>query len=88
MCAKGEDGMEILSKAVVLEDGENYFDSDEIPEDTNTSRVFLNAPEKESEITGWVNSEEDGYLVFKIPFENGWKIYVDGQKQEIEKADL
>ena len=88
MCAKGEEGIEILSKAVVLEDGENYFDSDEIPEDTNTSRVFLNAPEKESEITGWVNSEEDGYLVFKIPFENGWKIYVDGQEQEIEKADL
>ena len=35
-----------------------------------------------------MNSEEDGYLVFKIPFENGWKIYVDGQEQEIEKADL
>lgn len=88
LCAQGEDSIEILKKAVVLEDGENYDSAEEIPEDTNASKVFLNSPKKESEISGWVTTEEEGWLVFKIPYENGWKIYVDGEEQKIEKADL
>lgn len=88
LCAEGEDSMEILKKAAVAEDGEDYESLEEIPDSENTSRVFLNGPEKESEISGWVTSEEDGMLVFKIPYENGWKIYVDGKEQETEKADL
>ena len=88
LCEEEEDSMEILEKAVVLEEGTDYASVEEIPQDTNTSRVFLNAPKKESKLSGWVETEEDGYLVFKIPYENGWKIYVDGEEQEIKKADL
>lgn len=31
--------------------------------------------------------KEDGYLFFPIPYENGWTITVDGEEQEILRAD-
>ncbi len=71
--------MDILNRAIVLENGQNYDSIDKIPEDENESRIFLNSPKKESEISGWVTSEKNGYAVFKIPYENGWKIYLDGE---------
>lgn len=84
----GENSVDILNRAIVLENGQNYDRAEKIPEDENESRIFLNSPKKESEISGWVTSEKNGYAVFKIPYENGWKIYLDGEEQEIEKADL
>lgn len=84
----GENSLEILEKAVVLEDGQDYGQVGEIPADENEAKVFLNTPQKDSEISGWVTSQESGYAVFKIPYENGWKIYLDGEEQEIKKADL
>ena len=73
---------------MVLEDGQDYGQVGEIPADENEAKVFLNTPQKDSEISGWVTSQESGYAVFKIPYENGWKIYLDGEEQEIKKADL
>lgn len=35
-------------------------------------------------IKGSVNALEDGVFYTSIPYENGWKLYVDGEKREIE----
>lgn len=54
----------------------------------SSAAVSIKAPEKDNHLVGTVNAPEDGYVMFTIPFEKGWKIYVDGKKQEILKANL
>ena len=41
-----------------------------------------------SEITGTVNAEQDRYLVFSIPYSKGWTVYDNGEKAELQKANL
>lgn len=38
-------------------------------------------------IEGNINQEEDGYFIFTIPFDEGFKIYVDGNQVEIKKVN-
>ena len=40
------------------------------------------------EITGTVNAEQDRYLVFSIPYSEGWAAYDNGKKVELQKANL
>lgn len=35
------------------------------------------------ELTGTISVKEDGLLYTSIPYENGWKVYVDGQETKI-----
>ena len=37
--------------------------------------------------TGSINLKEDKYLLLSIPYSNGWKAYVDGEKVDILKAN-
>ena len=39
-------------------------------------------------VKGDISLEEEKLLVLSIPYQNGWTAYVDGQKTEIEKANL
>lgn len=39
-------------------------------------------------ITAKYNTNEDTFLCFSIPYEKGWKIYVDGQEQELVRANI
>ena len=41
-----------------------------------------------SEITGTVNTEQDRYLVFSIPYSKGWTVYDNGKKAKLQKANL
>ena len=34
-------------------------------------------------VCGTIEMKESGYLITSIPRENGWKLYVDGKKEEI-----
>ena len=38
-------------------------------------------------ITCSINLKEDKEVVFSIPYSNGWTLYVDGKKQETNKAN-
>ena len=38
-------------------------------------------------IEGTVNAEKDGVLYTSIPYEKGWKLYVDGEKTEIQPLE-
>ncbi len=40
------------------------------------------------EITGKVNAEQDRYLVFSIPYSEGWTAYDNGKKVMLQKANL
>lgn len=40
------------------------------------------------EITGEVNAEQDRYLVFSIPYSEGWTAYDNGKKVMLQKANL
>lgn len=38
-----------------------------------------------SKLTGKVTLQEDGYLMFSIPYDEGWSLCVDGKKVEVNK---
>ena len=39
----------------------------------------------DTSVTGTVNAERDGYLYTSIPYEEGWSVYIDGEKVKTEK---
>ena len=39
-------------------------------------------------IKGTVNAENDGVLYLNIPYNDGWKVYIDGKEQETYVADI
>lgn len=39
-------------------------------------------------IKGKVNAENDGLLYLNIPYNDGWKVYIDGKEQETFVADI
>ncbi len=41
-----------------------------------------------NEITGALNAEQDRILVFNIPYSTGWTAYDNGEKVELQKANL
>ena len=42
----------------------------------------------EDSVSGTFTSEDDRILVLSIPYNPGWKAYVDGKETEILRADL
>ena len=42
----------------------------------------------DSHLTGTAEVPSDGYLLITVPYEGGWELTLDGEKQEILKADL
>lgn len=39
-------------------------------------------------VKGTVNAEDDGVLYLSIPYNNGWKVYIDGKEQKTYVADI
>ena len=50
--------------------------------------MTLDAPQKDSHLTGTVSAQADGYVLCMIPYETGWKVTVDGEEVTTEKGDL
>ncbi len=70
----------------VIEDSlimENAFNG----RNSENSTIIFNNPKNHSELSGFANIEEDGYIMLPIPNEKGWKAYIDGKEAEIESAD-
>ena len=91
-----ENREELLGEAIALEDGTEIGDASEIQtlksEEQETaeqnSSVTLDAPQKDSVVTGSVHAEEDGYALFMIPYEKGWSLTIDGEKAELLRGDI
>lgn len=91
-----ENREELLGEAIALEDGTEIGDASEIQtlksEEQETaeqnSSVTLDAPQKDSVVTGSVHAEADGYALFMIPYEKGWSLTIDGEKAELFRGDI
>lgn len=86
----------LLGQAIALEDGTEIQDVSEIAElksgkeetEEKESAVILNAPVHDSLITGKIQAASDGYVLFMIPYEQGWRLEIDGEEQELVRGDL
>lgn len=91
-----ENREELLGEAIALEDGTEIGDASEIQtlkskeQETaeQNSSVTLDAPQKDSVVTGSVHAEADGYALFMIPYEKGWSLTIDGEKAELLRGDI
>lgn len=52
-----------------------------------TNRLKVSTLE-DNYIKGTVNAEYDGLLYLNIPYNDGWKVYIDGEEQETYVADI
>ena len=83
--------MDESAKKTVLRDTlilQNVDENDSGGMGIEESRVSLEKPKKSSHVIGQVEAKQDGYIFVTIPFENGWKAYVDGSEVEILQADI
>lgn len=81
----------LLENAIAVEGGKEIGDISEldaVSEAQENSEVTLNAPEKDSHVTGTVDAKADGYVMCMIPYEKGWTVTVDGEETEILKGDI
>lgn len=91
---------ELLEAAIALEGGEQIASMSELrtliekkedgfgDSDAHTSSAVLYTPEKDSFIKGRVSALSDGYVLFKIPYEQGWSLTVDGKETELLRGDI
>lgn len=49
--------------------------------------IHINRAERDSRISGTAQVDQDGILMMAIPYENGWRAYVDGKEVEIHKVN-
>ena len=52
------------------------------------AKITLQAPERDSLVTGTVEAEQDGVLMLAIPYQDGWSVYLDGEKQPLIRGDF
>lgn len=64
-----------------------FYGTDSTYEFPDAGRVVIQAPEKDSLLTGTVEADQDGMLLLAIPFQDGWSIYLNGEKQEMVRGD-
>lgn len=81
----------LLNNAIAVEGGEEITSISQL-EDTEETRkqssAFLDAPVNDSNLTGTASIADDGYLLFMIPYEDGWRLAVDGKETELLRGDL
>lgn len=81
----------LLENAIAVKGGKDIGDISEldaVSEVQENSEVTLNAPEKDSHVTGTVEAKTDGYVMCMIPCEKGWTVTVDGEKTEVLYGDI
>ncbi|MDO5134832.1 MAG: YfhO family protein [Eubacteriales bacterium] len=79
----------LLSALLVLEEGQEQAPQRlKASKAQKSSEAVLDAPQKDSRITGRVQAASDGYLLFMIPYEEGWTLTVDGEETPLMKGDL
>lgn len=78
----------LLFSAIALEAGGDVDSMEELEGMSESASVVVDAPKKDSRLTGTVQAGADGYLLFTIPYDEGWSLTVDGKETELLRADL
>lgn len=63
------------------------YGTKEKPEFSDKAEILVNAPQKDSYLTGKISASEDGYVMLAVPNENGWSVKLNGEKQELSNGD-
>lgn len=91
----------LLADAVVLEKENNFtisqldlevYKSKQVSEDLlnnfkNQELADFKVVNNDSHLVGKINALQDGILFLSVPYEEGWEVYVDGNKVEKLKAN-
>lgn len=93
MLCKEEKGHNVLGSAIALGEGthvENMKEFEKLAGQTEEVDVSiaLEYPEDHAYIRGNIQAEKDGYVMFMIPYEDGWSLELDGKETEILCGDL
>lgn len=59
--------------------GESSFSQDAV--------IRIDAPQKDTRLTGSIHADADGMVMLAIPFENGWSVSLNGEEQKLVKGD-
>lgn len=86
----------LLDNAVAVEGGADIKSTAEfmelkaasVSDNTGASSVTLDYTENDSHITGRIQADSDGYVMFLIPYEKGWSLTIDGEETELVRGDL
>ncbi len=75
----------LLETLVLSTDAEISADA---PINSNNSVTVNSLNGKSNKVTAYIDAETDGWVFLSIPYEDGWKAYIDGEEAEIVQADL
>lgn len=81
----------LLDSVIAVKEGEDITavsEAEAMKGQPGHSPVTLDAPRKDSLVTGRVQAASDGYVMFMIPYEDGWQLTVDGEETELIRGDL
>ncbi|MDY3918769.1 MAG: YfhO family protein [Candidatus Limivivens sp.] len=85
---QGRDAVdELLLGTLGLEGADASGNVSEAEEERGGS-VTLAEGEKGGTLVGTARASEDGYLLFTIPYEKGWTVFVDGEEQETLRGNI
>lgn len=59
----------------------------EKPAFSEEAQITVNAPQKDSLLTGQISASRDGWVMLAIPNEMGWSVSLNGEKQELKNGD-
>lgn len=57
------------------------------PEFSDLAEITVDAPKKDSYLTGHISASLDGYVMLAVPNEAGWSVELNGEKQELSNGD-
>lgn len=57
------------------------------PEFSDLAKITVDAPKKDSYLTGHISASQDGYVMLAVPNEAGWSVKLNGEKQELSNGD-
>lgn len=68
--------------------GLNFYGSSSDRAFSDAAQITISEPRKDSLVTGHVSASKDGILLLAIPWQEGWTVSVDGEKQQMLRADF
>ena len=57
------------------------------PEFSDLAEITVDAPKKDSYLTGHISASLDGYVMLAVPNEAGWSVELNREKQELSNGD-
>ena len=79
--------LEVANGSYIHLSGLNFYGSKAERKFSEAAEIIINEPERDSLVTGTVNAEQAGIVMLAIPFQEGWKVALDGAYVPLIRAD-